>query len=273
MNDLVRIAEKLTMSSREIAELTGKELSNIHRDIRAMLISLYGEEHVSRIIPEQYRNRHAEFIRENADVILSTIVGDDSKRNHQDGRGFSWERDSRGYISSFDLDKTHTMTLVSGYNVQLRKRIIDRWMALEARNVPDPMAALSDPATMRGLLLTYTEKVISLESKISEQAPKVAALERIAVHTEGSMCLTDAAKHLQVPPKKLFAYMSGNSWIYRRVGNANWIAYQDKLQRGWLEHKITTIERDDDSRKVCEQVRVTAKGLVYLSEKFSKGHI
>ena len=40
----------------------------------------------------------------------------------------------------------------------------------------DPMAELSNPAAMRGLLLTYTEKVLALESEVAEQAPKVAAL-------------------------------------------------------------------------------------------------
>lgn len=34
---------------------------------------------------------------------------------------------------------------------------------------------LSDPAAMRGLLLTYTEKVLALEDTVKAQAPKCAA--------------------------------------------------------------------------------------------------
>lgn len=39
------------------------------------------------------------------------------------------------------LPKDLTLTLVAGYNVRLRKRIIDRWLELEG-SAPDPMKAL-----------------------------------------------------------------------------------------------------------------------------------
>ena len=103
-----------TMSSREIAELVGKDISNVHRDIRQMLIGLYGDEYVAKIVPDQHRNRHSEFIRENSDAIFSAITGDDSNWNHHEKRGFSWVRDKRGYITSFSLDYSHTLMAASG---------------------------------------------------------------------------------------------------------------------------------------------------------------
>lgn len=39
----------------------------------------------------------------------------------------------------------------------------------------DPMVVLSDPAALRGLLLTYTEKVQKLESTVKEQAVMCSA--------------------------------------------------------------------------------------------------
>jgi len=53
---------------------------------------------------------------------------------------------------------------------------------------------------MRTLLLGYTEKVIALEAQNAAMAPKVEAFERIA-ESEGSLCVTDAAKTLQIGPK------------------------------------------------------------------------
>ncbi|MBA4710559.1 phage antirepressor KilAC domain-containing protein [Aquitalea aquatica] len=129
----------------------------------------------------------------------------------------------------------------------------------------DPMAALADPAMMRGLLLTYSEKVLSLEAANAELAPKAAVVDRIVTAAEGTMNVTMAAKNLQVQPKVLFTWLSAHRWIYRRAGGTAWVAYQDKIQQGLLQHKITTVERTDGTEKVVEQVLVTAKGLAKLA--------
>ena len=99
--------------------------------------------------------------------------------------------------------------------------------------------------------------------------PKAEALDRIAT-SDGSLCITNAAKDLQIRPKDLFAWLSGNKWIYRRPGGNGWIAYQDKLQTGYLEHKITVITRTDGSEKTTEQVRITPKGLAKLAKVMSE---
>lgn len=129
----------------------------------------------------------------------------------------------------------------------------------------DPMAALNDPAFLRGTLLSYTEKVLTLESQVQEMQPDVDALHRIA-KSDGGTCISTAAKDLQMRPKDLFAYMSANGWIYRRAGGKSWIAYQGKIQSGLLEHKVTVVARGDGSEKTVEQVLVTPKGLTKLSQ-------
>ena len=225
MHDMTVFSNTPTMSSNEIAELTGKQHKHVLTDIRLMLANL--------------EIRSAEF---SADLL-------DAYGRKQPG---------------FNLPKRETLILVSGYDISMRAKIIDRWQELEAAPQRDPMAILSDPAAMRGLLLTYTEKVIALESKVQEQAPKVEALDRIATKTIGSMCITDAAKHLQVTPKHLFRWLHANAWIYRRAGGSHWIAYQNRMPHH-LEHKITTVERSDGTEKVCEQVLVTANGLARLA--------
>lgn len=94
---------------------------------------------------------------------------------------------------------------------------------------------------------------------------KVEALDRIAT-SDGSLCITNAAKDLQVRPKDLFQWLQANRWIYRRAGVQGLIAYQERLQRGDMEHKVTTVSRSDGSEKTVEQVRVTPKGLARLAE-------
>jgi anti-repressor protein len=131
----------------------------------------------------------------------------------------------------------------------------------------DPSTILSNPAAMRGLLLSYTEKVIALESANAEMKDDVAALDRIA-KADGSLNVTEAAKVLQVRPKNLFSYLSAHGWIYRRAGADHWLGYQSRVQSGDLEHKVTTVLRADGSEKVTEQVRVTAQGLTKLAKLF-----
>lgn len=150
------------------------------------------------------------------------------------------------------------------FRLQVNQTFLD-FKSGKLQSAFDPMAALNDPEFLRGTLLTYSEKVIALEHKVEEMQPDVEALERIA-KADGSMCITNAAKHLQVQPKFLFKVMSENHWIYRRVGGKTWLAYQDRIQSGVLEHKVTTVERSDGSEKVVEQVLVTAKGLTKLSK-------
>jgi phage antirepressor YoqD-like protein len=80
------------------------------------------------------------------------------------------------------------------------------------------------------------------------------------------MCITDTAKHLQVQPKFLFKLLSEQHWIYRRAGGKAWLGYQEKIQSGYLEHKVTMINRSDGSEKIVEQVLITAKGITKLSK-------
>lgn len=82
------------------------------------------------------------------------------------------------------------------------------------------------------------------------------------------MNLTVAAKALQVQPKRLFDFLRHHHWIYRRPGGGGNVAYQERIQSGYLTHKITTVQRGDGTEKIVEQVLVTGKGLATLSQAF-----
>lgn len=101
-----------TMTSREIAELTGKRHPDVTRDI------------------EEYLGR----------------LGDVSKfaRIYKD----SMNRSKTEYC----LPKRETLILVSGYNIELRARIIDRWEELERKQAV--VAPSDDEIMMRGYMLT-----------------------------------------------------------------------------------------------------------------------
>nr|WP_284737303.1 phage antirepressor KilAC domain-containing protein [Proteus sp. FZP2095] len=252
MNTLAVNNQVVTMSSREIAKLTGKKISAVHSDIRAMVPALYASDNGEKVRSYAWGTTKNEMI---------------SFLNHNKIQGITINFDDRGYVYEFLLDRRHTEILVTGYDIKRRAVVIDRWYDLEIGNAKpsiDPMMALNDPAFLRDALISYTEKVMHLENQVEEMKPDVDALTRIA-KAEGSLCVTDAAKQLQVKPKSLFDLMSHSKWIYRRLGTA-WIAYQDKIQQGLLEHKVTVVKSSTGEDKQVSQVRVTAKGLSKLAK-------
>ncbi|CAJ0885344.1 hypothetical protein AMST5_03606 [freshwater sediment metagenome] len=180
----IEAAYPATMSTVEIADLTGKRHDHVLRDADKMLAELG-------------------FNGPNFGGVYVDAKGE--KRR------------------CLNLPKRETLILVSGYSIELRARIIDRWQVLEAGSAPvDPMRVLNDPVALRGLLSNYSEKVLALEAKVEEQRADVDALNTIA-KADGSLCLTDAAKALQQRPKALIDYMKSHGWIYRRAGGDHWV--------------------------------------------------
>ena len=153
-----------------------------------------------------------------------------------------------------------------------KEAYIERFNAMEAQMraqpVVDPMALLNDPAALRSLLLANTEKVLALQGKVAEQAPIVSAYERIA-EADGTLCIRDAAKALQMRPIDLTNHLVAKGWIYRRPGTKEWSAYQPKLSSLLMRHKLATIPHEDGHERVRTQVRITPKGIGRLAEELA----
>lgn len=230
MNNLSNITAPhgATMTSREIADLVEKRHRDVTRDIRVMFDAL---ELDARNFAHTYQ---------------------DAQNRQQE---------------EFRLPRDLTMTLVTGYSIPLRKRVIDRLDELERRQ--DPATALNDPSTLRHLLLENVEKVLALEARVGELSTLAESYEHLT-RTDGTMCITDAAKVLGIRPKDLFAWLQTNKWIYRRAGNGHFVGYQSRVGAGLIDHRVEEVTRSDGSSKITEQVRITAKGLAKLGEAF--GH-
>ena len=215
------------MSSREIAELTGSTHDNVMKTIRQL-------------------------------VRKGVVSTNETPYTHpQNGQTYA----------EFLLGYRDTMVVVSGYSVELRAKIIDRWQDLEEQasrafaiptNLPDALRLAADKAEENERLLG----VIQL------QAPKVAAIQRLAAAC-GAICISDAAKQLQVTPSKLFAWLEAHRWIFHRGGSKRWTAYQPQITRGFMVHKVTELKPDAETgaERAAYQPLITPKGLAHLAEK------
>ncbi|OOF39979.1 DNA-binding protein [Rodentibacter mrazii] len=232
MNKLITLNnETLTMSSREIAELVESRHDKVKQSIERLV---------------------------DKGIIVQPPMGD---VQFQDSLGRP--RSEKVYL----LIKRDTYIVVAQLCPEFTARLVDRWQELENQQKPTALLPdFSNPAeAARAWAVEYEQKQIAI-AQVKEMQPTVAAFDRIATQAEGSMCTTDAAKHLGVKPKFLFDFLSSQKWIYKRPGNSNWIAYQDKLQQLLLEHKIHITTREDGTEKVCERVLITAKGLTKLAK-------
>jgi len=116
----------LTMSSREIAEITGK----LHKNVTPIILSLQKDQLLT------------------AEIQLSTF----------EHRGNTY--------TVYHLNKRDSILLVARLSPEFTAALVDRWQELENKQQKqDPAAMLNDPAAMRLMLLSYVDKVIELQPK------------------------------------------------------------------------------------------------------------
>ena len=122
--------------------------------------------------------------------------------------------------------------------------------------------ALSDPNKLRTLLLGYAERVIALEAKIVDDAPKVAFHDGM-VDSANTQSIQDVAKVLGIGPTKCF------EWL-RRAGilMPNNLPYQCHITAGYFKvSQRNWIDKNDQQRPYARSM-VTGKGVAYLQRRY-----
>lgn len=216
-------ASTLTMSSREIAELCEKEHRHVARDIEVMFEQL-------EINPKGY-------------VQIWT--------HPQNGQSYR----------EFMLPKDLTLTLVAGYSVKLRKRIIDRWLELENQQNPTALLPQNYLQALEQLVASEKEKqALALENKAMK--PKADFVD-LYVDIGTTKSLRETAKILNMPEKAMIAALECDKALYRQSGNL--IPYSDKQSRGLFTVKTGTAEHGHN----FTQTRVTSKGIQWIAQRYA----
>ena len=181
------------MSSREIADLTGKEHQHVKRDIRTMMEAL------------------------KLDASNFGCIYLDSLNREQ---------------LEYKLDQDLTMTLITGYSVELRHKINIRWRELETSNKQ------AIPQTYAAALLEAGRLALEVEKQAEQlaiAAPKVEFVDKYVESENGSMTFRAVCKVLGIKENEFRKFLSDQKIMYRLGGD--WTPYQQHLDAGRFEVK------------------------------------
>jgi anti-repressor protein len=224
MNQLINLQNKvLTMSSREIAELTNKEHRNVKRDIKNMLEQL------------------------NISVLSFEQTYKDVQNKQQ---------------VEYLLPKKYIECLLTGYSIPLRMKVIDRMHELEEIVNQQPLK-LPTSKELALMVIQAEEEKEKLQLEVDYLKPK-AEFHDMAVDIHGAVSVGQAAKTLGTGRNRLLQLMRQRKWINRRNE-----PYQDKIEQGLLDVKLSNWEHPEKGIQEVITTLVTGKGITKLTKMLS----
>lgn len=218
MTELMSIKE--TMSSLQIAEITGKQHAHVMRDIRNLLEQGVGQSNFGE----------------------SSYINSQNKEQ-----------------PCYELTKKGCLILASGYDALLREKIINRWEELELNHrnggfqIPQTLseALMLAAEQTKQLEQAKAEKQL-LEAKaqeqervIKEQAPQVEYYQKVLT-SESTYTVTQIAKEFGWGPQTLNRKLKEKGVQYKQSGQ--WLLYAKYQGKGYTD-TITREHKDHLGRQ------------------------
>lgn len=167
-----------TMSSREIASVTGKRHDNVKADIRNMLSDL------------------------NEDVLNFQGIYLDGMNRQQ---------------TEYLLDREHTDCLLTGYSAAMRMAVIKRWRELEGGRVIATLPDFSNPAAAARAWAEQFELQQAANQALAIAAPKVEFVDKY-VESTGLKGFRQTAKLLGANEARFREFLLDKKIMYRMGG-------------------------------------------------------
>lgn len=166
----------------------------------------------------------------------------------------------RGYLV---LVKTFTDDLAW----EVQEQLVDSYF----RAVGNPLELiLADPGKVLELVAAMTHKRLELEGVIEEQAPAVEFANRVR-EADGELSVREAAKVLQVGERWLFQWLVERKQVSRprSVSESGYIAQYPAVKAQRLVQRVSEYRGNDGRLRVTHSVRVTPKGLRWVSDELA----
>lgn len=240
MTELLTIKE--TMSSLEIASITGKQHAHIMRDIRSLLEQGVAESNFG--------------------------LGSYTDANGQNR-------------PCYNLTKKGCLILASGYDAKLREKIIDRWEELEIEKqnhqTHEPtrkelaMMVLQAEEEKERLALENQRQQETIElqqAEIKKSAPKVEYYDK-TLQSVNTQTTTQVAKSLGMDAHKLNRKLKEAGILYSQSGQ--WLLKQPYASWGLHSTRTQTYTRSDGSTGTSTYTVWTEKGKRFIHALHGNG--
>lgn len=223
-----------SITSAEIAELTGKRHDNVRRTIETLI--------------------------EQGVIALPQI-------EEKPTAG----RPSKEYTFTGDQGKRDSIVVVAQLSPEFTARLVDRWQELEQqaalsafnlpKTLPEAMRLAADALDGKA---AAEAKVLTLQTKIEADAPKVLFASKVEVAPD-SITKGQAAKIIGTGRNRFAAWLREIRWCNRFNE-----PYQDKIEAGLLDVKLASWEHPDHGLRQSVTTLITGKGLVKLQQLWAE---
>lgn len=232
---------KKTMSSREIAEMTGKRHDHVLRDIRNM------EPAWEKITKTKF--------------------------------GVSEYKDSTGRkLPMYELTKKESLYVATKFNDEARAILVNRWEELEAKEIfnihsaPKDMILAKAFEILQGNVKALEEQNKILETVIEEQQPQVLFAKSVSA-SKTTILIGELAKIIKqngvdMGQNRLFDWLRNKGFLISRKGTDYNMPTQKSMDLGLFEIKETNVIHSDGHISINKTPKVTGKGQQYFINKF-----
>ncbi len=226
------------MTSRELADITGKQHAHIMRDIRNEIDSLGSEG--------------------------QSIFGESSYINTQNKEQ-----------PCYTFGKDGAMQLALKYDAKTRRKVILKLEELENEkyHLPTGSNLLALAILEANKMLEEKDDVINQQNiKIEADKPKVVFADSVSI-SKTSILVGDMAKLIRqngvdIGATRLFKWMREKGFLIKRKGNDWNMPTQKSMDLELFEIKETVISHSDGHTSINKTPKVTGKGQIYFINKF-----
>ena len=247
MEEIIKLGRTDTMTSLEIAEITGKLHKDVMRAIRKMEVAW-----------EKVNGRKFALV------------------DYTDHKG-----EKR---PCYQLTKTECLYIATKFNDEARAKLVLRWEELERENqenlpkVPQSFAEALRLAAQQQEKIEQQQKelenkngeIVQLSSSITEMQPKVTYVDMV-LQCKETVTTTQIAQDYGMSAKA-FNVLLRNFGIQHKVGG-QWILYSKFLPCGYVQSETIDIVHTNGTKGVVMHTKWTQKGRLFIYEQLKSKNV